>query len=287
MEGKLIRLFLVEGMPTGLKTVEVSNMTILGTMFPRTKLNKFLQRDAANKPGVYILLGDSIEKTDETIVYVGEGDPVSPRLKSHSNSKDFWTEAIVFTSKDNYLTKTQIQYLEAEIVRLISESKNVALDNTQIPTKPNISEVDSAEVRQFMDTIKLILSSLGINILEPSIVDIKNKKEQIIDIKEFTLTNKNLKAKMVIENDKYIVLKKSKAVINNRPSCSARIKKIREELLDKGILINKENKFYEFTQNYIFDSPSAAGAVIVGGSINGQESWKHNGKSLKEIGSNE
>lgn len=287
MEGKLIRLFLVEGIPTGLKTVEVSNMTILGTMFPRTKLNKFLQRDAANKPGVYILLGDSIEKTDETIVYVGEGDPVSPRLKSHSNSKDFWTEAIVFTSKDNYLTKTQIQYLEAEIVRLISESKNVALDNTQIPTKPNISEVDSAEVRQFMDTIKLILSSLGINILEPAIVDIKNKKEEIVDIKEFILTNKNLKAKMVIENDKYIVLKKSKAVINNRPSCSARIKKIREELVDKGILINKENKFYEFTQNYIFDSPSAAGAVIVGGAINGQESWKHNGKSLKEIGSNE
>lgn len=287
MEGKLIRLFLVEGIPTGLKTVEVSNMTILGTMFPRTKLNKFLQRDAANKPGVYILLGDSIEKTDETIVYVGEGDPVSPRLKSHSNSKDFWTEAIVFTSKDNYLTKTQIQYLEAEIVRLISESKNVALDNTQIPTKPNISEVDSAEVRQFMDTIKLILSSLGINILEPVIVDIKNKKEEIIDIKEFTLTNKNLKAKMIIENDKYIVLKTSKAVINNRPSCSARIKKIREELLSKGILINKENKFYEFTQNYIFDSPSAAGAVIVGGSINGQESWKYNGKSLKEIGSDE
>lgn len=54
MEGKLIRLFLVEGIPTGLKTVEVSNMTILGTMFPRMKLNKFLQRDAANKPGVYI-----------------------------------------------------------------------------------------------------------------------------------------------------------------------------------------------------------------------------------------
>lgn len=118
MEGKLIRLFLVEGIPTGLKTVEVSNMTILGTMFPRTKLNKFLERDAANKPGVYILLGDSIEKTDETIVYVGEGDPVSPRLKSHSINKEFWTEAIVFTSKDNYLTKTQIQYLEAEIVRI-------------------------------------------------------------------------------------------------------------------------------------------------------------------------
>lgn len=155
-----------------------------------------------------------------------------------------------------------------------------------MPTKPNISEVDSAEVRQFMDTIKLILSSLGISILEPAIVDIKMKKEDGIDIKEFILINKNLRAKMVIENDKYIVLKDSKSVINNRASCSIGIKKIRKELLDKGILINKENKFYEFTQNYIFDSPSAAGAVIVGGSINGQESWKYKGKTLKEIMNN-
>lgn len=236
---------------------------------------------------VYILLGDSIEVIDETIVYVGEGDPVSPRLRSHSINKEFWTEAIVFTSKDNYLTKTQIQYLEAEIVRLISESKNVILDNTQMPTKPNISEVDSAEVRQFMDTIKLILSSLGISILEPAIAEIKTKKDEEIESKEFILTNKNLKAKMVIENDKYVVLKESKAVINNRASCSVGIKKIRGELVDKGILVNKENKFYEFTQNYIFDSPSAAGAIIVGGSINGQESWKYNGKPLKEIMNNE
>ena len=45
-------------------------MTILGTMFPRSKLNKFLQRDAVNKLRVYLLLVKCIEKINETNVYI-------------------------------------------------------------------------------------------------------------------------------------------------------------------------------------------------------------------------
>ncbi|SCJ99846.1 Uncharacterised protein [uncultured Clostridium sp.] len=261
-------------------------MTILGTMFPRTKLNKFLIREVANKPGVYILIGKNLDSTEEFTVYVGEGDPVSPRLKSHSNNKDFWTEAIVFTSKDNYLTKTQIQYLESELVKLLNESNRVKLDNNQIPTKPNISEVDSAEVRQFMETIKLILSSLGINILEPTSVDIENNSDIKTELIEFELVNKNVAAKMVIDNDKYIILKGSKAVHTNRPSCPKPINKLKEKLILDGVLVNRENKYYEFTKNYVFSSPSYAGAIIVGGSVNGQKVWKNKGKSLKELETN-
>lgn len=104
MSGKLIRLFLVDGNPNGLRTLEISNMTIYATIFPRTKLKEFLNRSEAKKPGSYILLGNNIEDTSETIAYIGEGDPVSDRLKAHAsgvNQKDFWNEAIVFTSKDN------------------------------------------------------------------------------------------------------------------------------------------------------------------------------------------
>ena len=52
MSGKLIRLFLVDGNSSGLKTVELQNMTIYTTIFPRTKLKEFLQRDESTKQGV-------------------------------------------------------------------------------------------------------------------------------------------------------------------------------------------------------------------------------------------
>lgn len=52
MSGKLIRLFLVDGKPDGMKTIEISNMTILGTIFPRTALDMFSKRDAASRSSI-------------------------------------------------------------------------------------------------------------------------------------------------------------------------------------------------------------------------------------------
>lgn len=111
MVGRLIRLFLVDGKPNGLRTVEISNMTLHGTMFPRPRLEGFLSRDTARKPAVYLLIGPDLSNPEETRLYVGEGDPVEPRIRDHARNKDFWTDAVVFTSKDGYLTKTQIKYL--------------------------------------------------------------------------------------------------------------------------------------------------------------------------------
>ncbi|MGO1372352.1 MAG: GIY-YIG nuclease family protein [Senegalia sp. (in: firmicutes)] len=286
MSGKLIRLFLVNGNPNGLRTIEVSNMTIYATIFPRTKLKEFLNRNEAKKPGTYILMGESIEDTEKPKAYIGEGDPVEFRLKSHSsgkNQKDFWNQAIVFTSKDDYITKTQIQYLESEIYRLACETDKAKLENGQKPSKPNLSEVDNAEMEQFLDGVKLILSSLGIEILESQKTEEKEeeKKEKI-----FVFTMKEAYARMKIEEDKYIVLKGSTAAYENRGSILEPIKKKKEELIKKGILIaintGNQNK-YRFTEDYIFNSPSYAAAIVAGGTENGRVQWKYNGKSLNDL----
>lgn len=47
---------------------------------------------------IYILVGEDV--SNENIkIYIGEGDPVGSRLYSHYGNKDFWTDAIVLTSK--------------------------------------------------------------------------------------------------------------------------------------------------------------------------------------------
>lgn len=285
MPGSLIRLFLVDENPNGLRTVEISNMTIYTTIFPRTKLKDFLTRDESEKPGCYILLGNSLENPDKSRIYVGEGECVATRMKNHAHGekqKDFWDEAIVFTSKDDYITKTQIQYLESKIYELVKQADRAELDNTQIPSTPNLSEVDTAEMEHFLDAIKLILSSVGVNILEPNRVrsTVKSTEEEIV----YHFGVYGAKAKMKIVEDKYIVLQGSTAMMRDRPSINPAIKKLRESLIDSGVLQADEGKrLYEFTDDYIFNSPSYAAAAIAGGSENGRKQWKYHGKTLNEM----
>lgn len=286
LAGSLIRLFLVDENPNGLKTVEISNMTIFTTMFPRTKLKNFLDREEAERPGCYILLGNNIDNPEETVAYIGESESVKNRLRSHAdgkNQKDFWDETIVFTSKDDYITKTQIQYLESEMYRLAYDAQKVNLANTQIPSTPNLSEVDNAEMEHFLNAIRLILSSVGIDVLEPKKVAAESTKN-VEEEKNYTLNIHNAKAEMKIIEDKYIVLQGSTAVINDRPSAPSAIKNLRSSLIESGILKkNQDKNLLTFMDDYIFSSPSYAAAAIAGGSANGRKEWKYQDKSLNEI----
>lgn len=85
--------------------------------------------------------------------------------------------------------------------------------------------------------------------------------------------------------DGFVVLKGSTAVLKERetakkwPSSIA----IRKQLIADGTLIEKDG-FYEFTRDFQFSSPSAAAAVIEGGSANGLIAWRtKDGRNLKEL----
>ena len=57
----------------------------------------------------------------------------------------------------------------------------------------------------------------------------------------------------------------------------------RRQLISEGVLIEKDG-FFVFTKDAEFTSPSAAAAVIHGGSANGLTAWKtDDGKSLKQL----
>src|SRR5699024_9950279 len=252
MSGQLIRLFLVDGNPNGLRTVELSNMTIYTTIFPRTKLREFLQREESEKAGCYILLGDEMENSLGPEAYIGEGENVGNRLRQHADGakqKEFWNEAIVFTSKDAYITKTQIKYLESELCRLALEAESTSVLNGNQPAKPNLSEVDTAEMEQFLEVIKLILSSLGISILDSK----KKTKPKVESEKEkmtFEFSSKGATGQMIIEDDQFVVLKGSTAVTNYRPSASDSIKNMREKLIAKNILkMRDDGNYYVFEEN--------------------------------------
>ena len=63
--------------------------------------------------------------------------------------------------------------------------------------------------------------------------------------------------------------------------------KLREKLTDDSIFIDKV-EFLEFSEDFLFSSPSAAAAIVMGRSANGLTEWKlTSGKTLKEFETNQ
>ena len=83
----------------------------------------------------------------------------------------------------------------------------------------------------------------------------------------------------------FVVFQGSTAVLEERPSAEIYpyVVAQRKQLIADGTLIDKDG-FLVFTKDAEFSSPSAAAAVIHGGSANGLIAWKtESGKSLKQL----
>lgn len=274
MRGKTIRQFLLEGTPDGRWVSELSNWTGKAYKIPRTYINICDDRPDLSYTGVYFLFGQS-DDSETAQVYIGETENILIRLKQHLAEKDFWTECVVFTSKDNNLNKAHIKYLENHLYCLAKETKRYEILNSNTPTESSISEMDRAEMDEFIDNMRLILSILGHKVLESSVGNIQDKRTPTYYLQD----RAGVKASGKPTSEGFAILKGSQITQNLAPSLSQSILNKRQSLIDKGIV--DEN--YIFTQDWSFSSPSLAAAIVVGYSINGRNAWKDkNGVSLKE-----
>jgi Domain of unknown function (DUF4357) len=83
----------------------------------------------------------------------------------------------------------------------------------------------------------------------------------------------------------FLVLKGSTAVLEQRTSAGSRPNVLadRNKLIANGTIVEKDG-FLVFTKDTEFSSPSAAAAVIDGGSANGLTAWRDkDGRSLKQL----
>lgn len=97
-----LRIFVADGDPDGLRIVERSNWVGRALVFPRAAWAQpsVAKRDELQQTGVYLLLGPREDGQGDRL-YIGEGDPIKPRLATHHSGtaqKDFWTRAICFVS---------------------------------------------------------------------------------------------------------------------------------------------------------------------------------------------
>lgn len=292
--GKTIRIFLASGSVTGVRHAEIVNWTGQALSCPRPQVKSLSSWEEALKPGVYFLFGDDPE-SGNSAVYIGEAENIYDRLQHHLNNKDFWNEVVLFSSKDENLTKAHVKFLESKLVQLAKQASRQITLNGNDPQASSLPRGDRAAMEEFVINIRTLLGVLGHKTLEPitqpAVATIESNTQpvsspevaeanQAIDV---NLNMSGVNATGVLTNEGLVVLEGSGVSDKVKDSLSVGYRALREKLTEDGVIVEKGGKL-EFVRKHIFASPSQAAAVLVGYSINGRHSWKLlDGRSVKEF----
>ena len=290
--GRSIRLFLVDGSPTGLITAEIPNWTGHILVAPRSRIAEALARPEAAKTGVYLLIGEDAGRDS---VYVGEGDCISDRIRKHAKDpdKDFWERVCLVTSKDVNLTKAHVRYLENRLVQIIVTGGRARVVNGNEPPAGMLPEADLSDMEFFLSQLQILLPTVGLDFLRPKPattnlvtatevqIQAANQMPQRIYL---TLSHKltGVEGKAFEDDGEFVVLEGS--VGTDRLNASNTYAGLREALIADGKLEILSNGTTRFTDDVAFKSPSAAAAVLNNRNSAGPREWKleSTGQALRE-----
>lgn len=285
--GKKLTVYMIDGTEYGPRLSEIGNWVGKAIYSTRSSLNKILYRSEFDNPGIYCLKGDPSDEAFAEKIYIGEAENIKARIKQHLSdpTKDF-KEIIFFISKDELLTKTQIRYLESRLIQLAIDAKTAEIENGNSPSLPTLHEADISDMEYFLEQIKLMLPVMGFRFLISSTLkpDLEREKEADTTTRVlFEIKTKTFKANMYESDQGYIVTKNSEAKKSLSKSTTETYRNLRRKLLETKILIDKGDKL-EFTEDAIFNSPSAASNMVLGRNSNGFTEWvSEKGKTFKEI----
>ena len=277
-EGTSINIFLPDGNADGVRLVFKSHWTGIAVTSPRSRYAKVrLQRPELGTPGVYLLIGPAEDVTYESRIYVGEGEDPRARIDAHHASKDFWNRLVLFTSFGQTLNKATIRYLEARLLQLAAAARRAELDNGNAPALPPLSEPEIADAESFLSDMLVIYPILGINLFEPL--------EQATGPDRLHLQGPHASGDGSETEEGFVVFTGALArtqMVESMPGWAANL---RETLTQSGTLVPIEDgESLRLTTDYIFNSPSAAAAALLGRPASGPIEWKDEaGQTLKQI----
>jgi len=194
----------------------------------------------------------------------------------------FWKWFIFF---EGNLNKAHIQHLEASLLKLSKAARRAKLINANEPNFPELSIAEKAKADRFLFEMLDIFLLVGLDAFKK-----RKPPENLLSLNIHRIQSKGYE-----EQDKFVVLKGSRAFPSPRPGVPDSIYRKRIELGNKGIWVpvvkelNKEGimitevDHYEFVQDYPFNSAAEAAGVILGRRAS-KSAWKDgNGTALGKI----
>ncbi|WP_109478501.1 GIY-YIG nuclease family protein [Paraburkholderia sp. C35] len=289
--GKSIRVYLADATVTGIRYAELVNWTGHAIACPRNRLSELTNWPEASKPGVYFLFEGRFGDT-KPVAYIGESESVTQRLTNHDRAKDFWNEVVIFTSKDENLTKAHIKYLESSLVTLSKRADRYQLQNGNTPPESGLPRADRDAMSEFIENVRMVLGILGYPILEPIL---RHSNISIADDEASPATNASATTSDLVfrvnnfvaygaQTDEGFVLKKgSQLSRTHTESLPGKLSSIKAHLLNEGSLQIDGDRMIA-AADILLSSSTYAAALVAGTSRSGPQSWKTpEGKTLKEV----
>lgn len=284
-----IQLFLLDGSIKGRIKASLANWTGVGYKIPRSDVSTSKDIPVLNQSGVYFLFS-STQDFEKPSVYIGQasvrknGEGLLNRIQEHKRNpeKDYWIEAILFTTTNDVFGPTDLSYLEHRLTTIAKDSNRYTVKNLNDPSVGNVTEEKEAELEQFIDYLKLVTGTLGHEVFESLVTSNLSSSSHTDNELELFFTRKSKKSNQTIQAtakqtaDGIVVLKGSQIETIDSKSIpeSIKIRRATPKLIQDGIL----------QQDTLFSSPSYAAGFVVGGYINGKEAWKAiNGLTLNEL----
>lgn len=278
MNGKTIRMYLVDGVPSGILTAEIINWTGKVIVAPRSQLAQLANRPEAKRTGVYLLVGPDPENPLRDLVYIGEGDNVLTRLLRHNNDeeKDFWNQTVLIISKDENLTKSHVRYLESRLIALAKQANRASFTNDTEPEPAPLPEPDVADMDFFLGQVQMILPVLGFTFTQrvPAVQAELARVASNAVSPVFVMSPVGTHATAQEIDGQFNVRQGSTARKQGVDSWSA-YRSLRDQLVAEGKLVDADQEgYFLFTEDVPFSSPSAAASVVYGGNQNGRIVWR-------------
>lgn len=157
---KTIKMLLYDGSLNGVTNLSDSAWES-GKMYsaPRESIGNLISRADCKKYGVYLLLSDQQ-------VYVGQAVDLERRTKQHLSDKDWWTQVVLMTTKDDSFNASDIDYLEARLIDLAIDAGTSDSDNKKRGNRQKVDEFRQAELEQYLDEALFLLELIGVKVFK-------------------------------------------------------------------------------------------------------------------------
>lgn len=241
----------------GITACTIKNGVEIICKIPRKSLAKCVDIDELKHGGIYLLIG---ERDGRQMIYVGHSvGGLFDKLREHDRDtdKNFWTEALVFTTADNSFGARELVWLEDKFFDDLKSAGNFVV---KIGDDESLDKFEAHAERA-----RLVLSAIGCKIFEP--LPAVQDDEEIFYLKRYVKRYKReVHAQMKRTPTGYRVLAGSEICPHDAKYLPNSSKKRRHfaKVDANGILL----------EDVELTSPSTAAEFILGNNANGLTEWK-------------
>ena len=268
---KRLEIIFHNGEPEGIRIYMRHLSTIKAFVIPRIFLNEAKKLTGVDNPGVYFLINDDTGSLSK--IYIGQTRNGISRLDDHNAKKDFWNKAILFLADSQHFTLNIISGLEKYALQKAIDANRYQVDNKAVP-KYTISEYDEPLVEEIYEEIEFIMATLGFRM---------NGSTAQQNQPVFTTSRRGVVGRGTYSGESFDVLPGSEIDMLKAVRIESYNAK-RQEYINDGTIVQKEDGKYYLTKIITFKTPSGASDFVLGGSTTGWAEWKdQDGKTLDQL----